>query len=195
MVRVRHVLSSKRSSSDPELPDEPTLEIAAEQFSQSSLSQVLIPMCWSPLVSDEYQKKEQQGYVAECVALLGVVCEHLTWSHYYRTIRGVLRKLDNVTPDSERILLSTLVATVEGFHFDLKDSEQQAPVDSNAQLGVEAQPDDDGEAAQELDELHDEGEQQTVLPAAKSSMSLSDTVTRSLIPWIRKFLLKESKDR
>jgi U3 small nucleolar RNA-associated protein 20 len=202
MGRLKRALLPTGGEDEPEGDQERPSSV---ELSQGSLSQVLVPLCWSPILSEEYDKKEQQSYLLECVALLGAVCRRLAWSHYHRTIRAVLSRLEKVSVDHERILLSTLVAVVEGFPLDLTHSEDEAQRQEDAEGAQLANEDEEKEEDDGEQEEVGEGEDADVEAARRvaatsvgqqhSNTQLVQVITRSLVPWIRKFLLKDSTNK
>eukprot|EP01041_Mallomonas_annulata_P001346 gene1346-2596_t len=85
----------------------------------TSLMNVLLPLAYHPLFSNEFEKKDNQNLLQETASLLGAISYHLQWSHYLGMIRTILRRLEKENQEKEKLLLTSLCAVLEAFHFDL----------------------------------------------------------------------------
>jgi len=66
-------------------------------FSLSTMTNVLLPIAFAPLMSDEYLRKEFHALKTEAGKLIGCICLALPWTQYHGTLRKILKELDKLT--------------------------------------------------------------------------------------------------
>lgn len=162
----------------------------------SSTVHVLVPIALHPLGSDEFLKKDHLQLLQEAAQLLGVLSHHLPWTQYYSIVKRVLKILDNLRTDKEKILLNALCSVLENFPFDLNVASGS---DDNVEAFVASVDNDVAEESNEmeLEDNEDVAEETTkdtacVVPEEHAvKKKIVDIVLKSLIPWIRVYLFKE----
>lgn len=172
---------------------------------QSSFVHVLLPLAFQPLVSEEYIKKDHLPYMQESASFLGAISKNLSWSHYYYTIKGVLRHLERFNEEKENVLITALCSILDSFHFPLVEAIDKPIEQSNendeAELEANDENDDEDENKRENSEdiaLNDEavdieGDSDESIPMRPTSMGR--ILLRSILPWVKLFLLKDVKDQ
>lgn len=65
-------------------------------FSLSTMTNVLLPIAFAPLMSDEYLRKEFHALKQEAGKLIGCICLALPWTQYHGLLRKILKELDKL---------------------------------------------------------------------------------------------------
>lgn len=167
----------------------------------SSAVHVLVPIALHPLGSDEFLKKDHLMLLQEAAQLLGTLSGHLPWTHYYGTVKRVLKLLDNLRTDKEKILLNALCNVLENFPFDLNVKDirvkEGSIIVADCRDGIEIEPEDkdldeDGEDIAENDFNHgDRTDDKIEQDGLSSKEKIIGIIMKSLMPWIRAYLFKE----
>lgn len=105
---------------ESESPSKPPVE-----FSDQTLSNVLLPMAMHPVY--EYTAQSEEPFVFESIALVGEIAKHLPWSKYSTTLNSLMHNLPRY-PDQERFLIAMMCKIIDGFHFDV-GKESNTPLD------------------------------------------------------------------
>ncbi|KAF9975229.1 U3 snoRNP protein [Actinomortierella ambigua] len=88
---------------------------------------------FAPLIAHfifESEKSTDHNLVNETVSTLGVIASQLPWGPYYSMLKGYLKLIPRKA-DMERILVRTVIAILDNFHFDIKNV-QVSPEDAVA---------------------------------------------------------------
>ncbi|KAG0375311.1 U3 snoRNP protein [Mortierella sp. AD032] len=89
-------------------------------FRPSTLTQIFAPLIAHFIF--ESDKSTDHNLVNETVATLGVIASQLPWGSYYSLLRTYLKLIPRKA-DMEKILVRTVIAILDNFHFDIKDVE------------------------------------------------------------------------
>ena len=189
-------------------------------FTSNSLINVIMPLAFHPIVSDEYQKKDHQLMSQEAASLLGAIASKLNWSDYFSILKTILRRLGKESLSKEKILLIALCAILDAFHFDLTSVDVigdsiddigdametlDAPITKTGSIdetenvvgeGMQASGDPITKAASDDDEDEDENhvEERDKKTMKSQSARISRVVLEVIVPWVKRFLLKVEKD-
>ncbi|KAF9166281.1 U3 snoRNP protein [Actinomortierella ambigua] len=88
---------------------------------------------FAPLIAHfifEAEKSTDHNLVNETVSTLGAIASQLPWGPYYNMLKGYLKLIPRKA-DMERILVRTVIAILDNFHFDIKNV-QVSPEDAVA---------------------------------------------------------------
>ncbi|KAG0232192.1 U3 snoRNP protein [Actinomortierella wolfii] len=80
---------------------------------------------FAPLIAHfifEAEKSTDHNLVNETVSTLGVIASQLPWGAYYNLLKGYLKLIPRKA-EMERILVRTVIAILDNFHFDIKNVE------------------------------------------------------------------------
>ena len=174
---------------------------AALCISIPSFVHILLPIVYHYvfMTINQTQTGKESDYSAlrfESAGLLGAIVFHLPWNHYYNATKAVLRRLDKMyasgkaTDKEEKIQLTALCKVLDAFHFRI----DLGSVDNQTSTAIE-----EGEAA---DAGEDEGlavdvDVDVVKPVEKERKSFPDVsniVVKTILPWVKRFSIKEVKD-
>ena len=156
-----------------------------------SFVHVLLPIVYHYvfMAINQTQTGKESDYSAlrfESAGLLGAIVFHLPWNHYYNATKAVLRRLDKMyasqkaTDKEEKIQLTALCKVLDAFHFgidvDSLDNQNSSSID---EVNAEAE-EDEGVVAVDKDK--------------KPVPSISNIVVKTILPWVKRFSIKEVKD-
>jgi U3 small nucleolar RNA-associated protein 20 len=164
-------------------------------ISNRSFLNVLLPLAFYPLLSDEFKKKEHAVLLQESSALIGAIAFYLKWGQYLSLIKVLLKHLRR-NKDKEKIFLSTLCSVLDSFHFDLT----LRSTDENTTSKVEEEEQQEQENVDEDEESDNENEvgdvepDQSTPPLPPSNENIIQCVLKSIYPQVKSFLIKHGKD-
>jgi U3 small nucleolar RNA-associated protein 20 len=158
-----------------------------------SFLNVLLPLAFYPLLSEEFKKKEHAVLLQESSSLIGMIAFYLKWGQYYALIKQLLKHLRR-NKDKEKLFLSTLCSVLESFHFDLT-----VHTTDNETSKVEEEDghgdDDDEESDNEQEAKEDTELDQSPPPLPISSNEhIIQCVLNTIYPQVKSFLIKHGKD-
>ena len=90
--------------------------ISSHEFSQQSLSNILIRIALHPIL--ECNKQSEETYVLEAVATIGSIAKRLQWNKYYSLLLTLLTQIAR-KPNQERYLIGAICSVTDAFHFDV----------------------------------------------------------------------------
>ena len=85
-------------------------------FSNHSLSNILLPMATHPIYESE--RNSEKSHVLECIATVGAIARHLTWSKYHTLLWTTLNQFHR-HPNQEQYLISMICSILDAFHFEV----------------------------------------------------------------------------
>ncbi|KAF9926096.1 U3 snoRNP protein [Linnemannia zychae] len=97
----------------------------AEECAKGTFRPVTLTQIFAPLIAHfifESDKGTDHNLVNETVATLGVIASQLPWGPYYSLLRTYLRLIPRKS-EMEKILVRTVIAILDNFHFDIKNVE------------------------------------------------------------------------
>jgi hypothetical protein len=170
----------------------------------ASLQHVLLPLGYHPIVSEEFIKKDHLSYMQEASVFIGTIGLFLPWSHYLSSMKTILKQLDRNKSEKEKVLLGALCNLLESFHFDTSGGpditnelkslnnidENLNEDDSTNDKEIEQNDDDDNDD----DNNNNNNEIIEAVVTPNKSITIVNSVTKSIIPWVRGYLLKEGVD-
>jgi hypothetical protein len=190
---ICHIQLHRRSRIMSKLTHILSVDTSQSPIGNTSLVHVLLPIALHPLISNDFTKKEHAALLQDAATLAGSVARHLSWSQYSGLVKFLLKILDNDRGDKEKILLTTLCAILDSFHFDMTTScEQQKPAIENT--GGESSDDEDEEKGIDEDLLGSIPAPQPSSKRALPTRSISAIVITSIIPSVKSYLIKHGKD-
>jgi U3 small nucleolar RNA-associated protein 20 len=188
-----------------------------ENIRQSSLIHVMLPLAYQYLLTDEFSKKDHLTLINEAAGLMGSICKILSWSQYYLVVKTLLRKLDHCHDEKESALVQALCHALDAFHFEMtkpilpstadlvvKDAED---VEADEATDEDLIDDDDEEAPVNEEEIAEtivkdpgivlmgEEEQEDQEQEQEQATVMAKTLHRSILPWVKVYLLKDSVDQ
>ncbi|KAG0304218.1 U3 snoRNP protein [Dissophora globulifera] len=89
-------------------------------FRTASLTQIFAPLIAHFIF--EADKSIDHNLVTETVSTLGVIASKLPWAPYYALLKSYLKLIPRKA-DLEKILVRTVIAILDNFHFDIKNLE------------------------------------------------------------------------
>ncbi|KAK5808754.1 armadillo-type protein [Linnemannia elongata] len=89
-------------------------------FRPSTLTQIFAPLIAHFIF--ESDKSTDHNLVNETVATLGIIASQLPWNSYYSLLRTYLKLIPRKA-EMEKILVRTVIAILDNFHFDIKHVE------------------------------------------------------------------------
>ncbi|KAF9085956.1 U3 snoRNP protein [Mortierella sp. AD031] len=95
-------------------------ECSKGTFRPSTLTQIFAPLIAHFIF--ESDKSTDHNLVNETVNTLGVIASQLPWGPYYSLLRTYLKLIPRKA-EMEKILVRTVIAILDNFHFDIKDVE------------------------------------------------------------------------
>ncbi|KAG0255909.1 U3 snoRNP protein [Mortierella polycephala] len=95
-------------------------ECAKGAFRPTTLTQIFAPLIAHFIF--EADKATDHNLVNETVSTLGVIASQLPWGSYYALLKGYLKLIPRKS-EMEKILVRTVIAILDNFHFDIKNVE------------------------------------------------------------------------
>ncbi|KAF9352647.1 U3 snoRNP protein [Mortierella sp. AD094] len=98
-------------------------ECAKGTFRPTTLTQIFAPLIAHFIF--ESDKSTDHNLVNETVSTLGVIASQLPWGSYYALLKSYLKLIPRKS-EMEKILVRTVIAVLDNFHFDIKNVEVSA---------------------------------------------------------------------
>jgi hypothetical protein len=173
--------------------------LSTHSISSRSFLQIVLPLAFYPLLSDEFSKKDHAVLLQESAALIGAVARYLKWGQYHYLIKVLLKHLRREKIEKEKILISTLCAILDSFHFELSPVGEGAAAITGGG-GGQVLKEDEGEVSEsededepgDVDEPKSEKQLKKVSPVPKQNVT--QCVLQSIYPQVKSFLIKPGKD-
>lgn len=99
---------------------------AAGLLSMSTIMNVLLPMAYHPIESEEFSKKDHLTYLQEAATFVGSLAKLLPWNQYFAVLKAVLKMLEQQKKEKEKIILNSLCGVLDAFHFNMVGTEEPA---------------------------------------------------------------------
>lgn len=154
-----------------------------------SFLNVLLPLAFYPLLSDEFKKKEHAVLLQESSSLIGAIASYLKWGQYYSLIKVLLKQLRR-NREKEKIFLSTLCSVLDSFHFELT---LRFTEDETSKVVEEEVVNEDEESDNE-NEIGDAEPEQSIPTLPTANANIIQCVLKSIYPQVKSFLIKHGKD-
>ncbi|KAF8986162.1 U3 snoRNP protein [Entomortierella lignicola] len=100
----------------------------SEECTKGTFRPTTLTQIFAPLIAHfifESDKSTDHNLVNETVSTLGVIASQLPWGSYYALLKGYLKLIPRKS-EMEKILVRTVIAILDNFHFDIKNVEVSA---------------------------------------------------------------------
>ncbi|KAI8602190.1 armadillo-type protein, partial [Dissophora ornata] len=192
-------------------------ECAKGTFRPTTLTQIFAPLIAHFIF--EADKSTDHNLVNETVSTLGVIASQLPWGSYYALLKSYLKLIPRKS-EMEKILVRTVIAILDSFHFDIKNVEVTAedavaivrkkvrtfalktegtPADEEAEPEEveEGQDEDDEDEDLDAEGIEDSDIMDVALSPAEAAAALAskihDTVIKKLLPELHRYLTNKDE--
>lgn len=131
-------------------------------LSISTIMNVLLPVAYHPIESEEFLKKDHLTYLQEAAIFVGSLVKLLPWNQYFIVLKTILKMLDQQKKEKEKIILNSLCGVLDSFHFNMIGNEEPTDLDDpilervRKLTSLEGSPDDDVIEADDAENLNED---------------------------------------